>query len=176
MKTHKFHWSRLVGCICLAAGMGFAASTGLADEDRYASENKAQEVRPPVLDQPWKFDGPKRVDISEIRRLSVCQAQDVDHLLGMVAKDALVTGKVESIFIPKGRNKVILNFGADFRNCFKVVIDVRDFEKWGTKDAETIGKLFEGRETAVDGLVSLHQKNPQIVVTLPHQLRLVQQP
>ena len=142
-------------------------------DDRFSSDNKAQVVRSPVLAEPIVYDGPKKIQPTDLEGWKVRRAGDLELLKSLIDMDALVMGKVESVFIPSSQNKVILNLGRDFRSCFKVVIDIRDFEKWGTSEPKEIGKMFDGLNIAVDGLVSLHQKLPQIVVTLPHQLRII---
>jgi hypothetical protein len=149
------------------------AHKDLAGDDRYLSDNTAQQVRPPVLQQPREFPGLLQVEMSDLQSDFAVNSQDLSQLSQMISRDTLVIGKVETVFIPKGENKVILNFGSDFRNCFKAVIDQRDFEKWGTKDPQKIRKMFEGQYVAVDGLVTEFQRKPQIAVTLPHQLRMV---
>lgn len=157
----------------LAEAQDTIAQKDLAGDDRYFSDNTAQQVRPPVLQQPSEFPGPLQVEMSDLQSDFAVDSQDLSQLSKMISRDVLVVGKVESVFIPKGENKVILNFGSDFRNCFKAVIDQRDFEKWGTKDPQKIRKMFEGQYVAVDGLVTEFQRKPQIAVTLPHQLRMV---
>lgn len=162
----------LVRCLVVLASSLLLPCSGLAD-DRFESDNQSQEVRSPVLEEKILFDGPRQIQRGEIDGWTVHRSDDLENLRKLMAKDALVLGKVESIYIPSNQNKVILNFGRDFRKCFKAVIDIRDFEKWGTKDPKEIGKMFDGKNVVVDGLVSSHQELPQIVVTLPHQLRLL---
>lgn len=159
--------------LCFFAICVLVSNSLLADDDRFVSENKTTEVRSPVLDQSLPYLNPKRIKKSELSELRAYPASEVKQIASLVNRDAMVIGKVKSVYVPDSQSKVILNMGNDFRECFKVVIDVRDFEKWGTKEPMQIGRLFEGFELAVDGLVSLHQKKPQIVVTLPHQLRVL---
>jgi hypothetical protein len=157
--------------------IGFATacclSPAIGDDTKYESSNQAQSVRSPVLDELPDYSGPERIEYSKLSKQQLLAARNLDQIAKMVGKDATVIGKVESVFIPRGENKVILNFGRDIRNCFKAVIDRRDFFKWATDDPAVIAKMYENQNVAVDGLVVLFQEKPQIAVTLPGQLKLV---
>ncbi len=77
-----------------------------------------------------------------------------------------------STYVPQGGSPVILNFGDDYRNCFKVVIYRRNHDHWGS-DAAGIAALYGGAELLVEGTVSLYEGMPQIEVIAPTQVRRV---
>lgn len=145
----------------------------LGDDTRYESSNQARSVRPPVLDDLPDFSGPERIEYAELSKQQMIAARNMDQIAKLVGRDATIVGKVESTFIPRGDNRVILNFGRNIRDCFKVAIDRRDFFKWGTEDPEVIAKMYDKQNVAVDGLIVTFQEKPQIAVTLPGQLKLV---
>lgn len=150
-----------------------AAVLAQPDEDRFESENTATSVRPPVLEETRPFDVPFAIKRSELNEASVIPADDLPALSRLENHDVTVLGRVESVYIPREESLLILNFGSDHRNCFKAIIDRRNFYKFGTDDPRRIGRMYEKRMIAIDGLLSYHQRLPQIVVTLPHQLKVV---
>lgn len=155
-------------------GLGLALGSSRGDDDRFESDNKAQTVRPPVLTEGKKLDLPFRIKPEDLEGQTTVRAENVRQIEREIGNDLLVVGTVDSVYVPKGGTKLILNFGKDFCNCFKVVIDDSDYRKWGTKQPDAIGKMYEGKRVAVGGLVSEFQKKPQIVVTLPHQLTVIE--
>ena len=148
---------------------------GAADpaDDRFDSENKAQSVRPPVLAQGSAAKLPYTMTRADLTGQKTVSAESLSTLNSMEGTDALVIGTVASVFVPKGGTKLILNLGRDYRKCFKVVIDIRDFPRWGTKKAEDIGKMYDKKPVAVGGVVSLYQGSPQILATLPSQITVI---
>lgn len=159
----------LAACLFLA----FTTVLAGADDNKFESENKSQSVRPPVLAGGKPFAVPITIREADLDGQTVILAAEVKKLTDLQGKDVLVVGTVASTYIPKGNTKVILNFGKDFRNCFKAVIDDGDYKKWGTKDATAIAKLYDGKKIAVGGVVSLYQEKPQVLATLPHQLSVI---
>jgi hypothetical protein len=151
----------------------FFVAPVFADDDKYQSSNRAITVRPPVTEEPTKYSGPERIEYAKLQKGPLTPARNTEQLAKSVGRDSNVIGKVESVFIPRGENLVILNFGRDTRNCFKVVINRRDFFKWGTDDPAVIGKMYENQNVAAEGLIVLYQEKPQIAATLPGQLKLV---
>jgi len=161
----------LLGCFTWTLLLVPAAAQ--QDDDRFESDNQATTVRSPVLDLPAPFDVPFKIKRSELADLNPIAAADLSALSRMENKDAMVLGRVESVYIPAGNNLLILNFGSDHRQCFKVVIDRRNFSKFGSDDPRRIGRIYDKKTVAVDGLVSYNQRLPQMVVTLPQQLKIV---
>ncbi|MGL6095621.1 MAG: hypothetical protein ACRC7O_07485 [Fimbriiglobus sp.] len=146
-----------------------------ADDDRFDSENKAQTVRPPVLAGGKPFTVPFTIAAADLDGQTTVAASNVKAITELEGKDALIVGTVVKAFVPKGGTKVILNFGKDYKTCFNAVIDDADYKKWGKKkeSAEEIGKMYAGKRVAVGGVVSRYQDNPQVLVTLPHQLSVI---
>jgi DNA/RNA endonuclease YhcR with UshA esterase domain len=64
------------------------------------------------------------------------------------------------------------NYKAD--NNFTVVIHGIDSD--GTKDANELPAIYEGKTIQVTGLVTLYQGRPQIVAADKSQVRIVSQP
>ncbi len=155
----------------LAAVLALPAA---ADDDRFDSENKAQTVRPPVLAGGKPFAVPVTIAADDLDGQTTVPAADVKAIAALEGKDALIVGTVASVYVPKGGTKLILNFGKDYKNAFKAVVDDGDYKKWGTKKAEDIGKMYDGKRVAVGGVVTLYQDKPQVLVTLPHQLSVIQ--
>lgn len=143
-------------------------------DDKFDSENKAQTARPKsVLKDAQKPDLPFKVTSEELKGQALTPATDVKPLAGREGKDALVDGTVVSSFVPKGNKILLLNFGKDHNKCFKVLISSTDFAKWGTKKPDEIAKMYEGKRVVVGGWVSLYSELPQIQVTLPSQMSVV---
>lgn len=155
--------------VLLAGGVAIAQQ----DVDRFESDNKATSVRPPVLEQTRPFNVPFTIKRSELDESSIIATDNLSALSRLENHDVMVLGRVESVFIPSEGNLIVLNFGSDHRSCFKAVIDPRNFHKFGTDDPHRIGRMYENRTIALDGLLSYYQRLPQIVVTLPHQLKIV---
>jgi hypothetical protein len=167
--------SRLVTGIFLCCWLGLNPLSQ-ADDLRFQSDNRSTEVRPPVLDELPPLWRPQAVAYSELSGQPILAARKLDEIIELVGNQASIVGKVASVYIPEGGNIVILNFGRDFRNCFKVVIDRRDYVRWGTEDARVIADLYEDQNLVVDGLIVLYKEKPQIAATLPNQIRIVRQP
>lgn len=158
----------------LLAGSTLAAQSPSSD-DKFDSENKAQTTRPKsVLKDAQRPDLPYKMSPDDLKGQTVTPATDVKGLADRDGKDALVDGTVASTFVPKGNKMLLLNLGKDYKTCFKVLIDDGDFAKWGTKKPEEIAKMYEGKRVVVGGWVSLYQDLPQIRVTLPSQLSVVE--
>jgi hypothetical protein len=148
---------------------------GAADpaDDRFDSENKAQSVRPPVLALGESAKLPYTMTRADLSGQKTVSADSLRELTGLEGKDVLVTGTVASVYIPKGGTKLILNLGRDYRKCFKVVVDIRDFPRWGSKKAEDIGKMYDKKTVAVGGIISMYQGSPQILASLPSQITVI---
>jgi hypothetical protein len=160
--------------LLLLIGSTLAAQSPSSD-DKFDSENKAQTTRPKsVLKDAQRPDLPYKMSPDDLKGQTVTPAAEVKTLTGRDGKDALVDGTVASTFVPKGGKMLLLNLGKDYKNCFKVLIDDGDFAKWGTKKPEEIAKMYEGKRVVVGGWVSLYQDLPQIRVTLPSQLSVVE--
>ncbi|HMO12730.1 MAG TPA: hypothetical protein PKD64_15950 [Pirellulaceae bacterium] len=162
-----------VTLLCLTSLQAVAWQENTIDEDRYTSLNKVRTVHKPALEAKSPFNVPTRIRRNDLKNVAIIPSEDLRQLIEQDGKDGAVLGPVASVYIPRGGNKVILNFGNDHRVCFKAVIDIRDFFKWGTEDPSKIASLYEGSIVVTDGLISIHQELPQILVTLPHQLKIV---
>jgi len=85
-----------------------------------------------------------------------------------VGEEATVTGKVLSIGTSKQGN-VYINFGDAFpRQTFSGVIRAKDLQKVGDP------KKFDGHAVAVTGKIELYNGKPQIVITAPAQIKVVE--
>ncbi|MBX3417279.1 MAG: hypothetical protein KF851_06720 [Pirellulaceae bacterium] len=171
---HTFIYKIVCSLMMCSLGLSLTAQEKAKDvDDRFDSANQATKVSPPALSQKAPFDVPFRVRYSDLDESELLPASNLVRLAEMENRDTTVVGTVDSAFIPRGNNKVILNFSKDHRNCFKAVIDIRDFEKWGTNDPQQIGRLYEGKTLAVSGLLTMFQEKPQILIGLPHQLPII---
>ncbi len=154
-------------------GFGQDEAKQIDPDERFVSANTSRKIHPPALSKKKPFELPIKIKFSELDQAEILPASNVSRLLEMVNRDTTVIGTVHSVYIPRGKNKVILNFDKDHRNCFKAVIDIRDFEKWGTTDPQQIGSLYEGKTVAVGGLLTVFEEKPQIAIGLPHQLPII---
>ncbi len=160
--------------LALAAPLLAQSPASNSSDDKYDSENKAQTARPKsVLKEALRPDLPFKLTPDDLQGQTVTPATDLKALTDREGKDVLVDGTVVSSFVPKGNRMLLLNLGKDYRKCFKVLISSSDFGKWGTKKPEEIAKMYEGKRVVVGGWVSLYQEQPQIAVTLPSQLLVV---
>ncbi len=169
-----FSLSSLFALICLL-GFPLVLMAQQRDEDSFDSDNKATEVRKPVPGAKLEmFKVPYKIKLKDLEEKKAIQFDDVSGLKSSLYKDALVTGKVESVFITKANDKAILNLGKDSRQCFKVVIDQDDFPKFGSSSPKRIEQLYRNKQIAVSGLLTEHNQLPQIMVSLPHQIEIVE--
>ncbi|HMP17384.1 MAG TPA: hypothetical protein PKD72_10200 [Gemmatales bacterium] len=142
------------------------------EDEKFDSENQASGVRAPADDFFRDM-----ISNTNARRSSPAReeynAEDVKKIASMKDKEISVRGKVHEVFVPSSGSVAILNFGKDNRKCFKAVIYKSDFEKFDG-GADGIKKKFTGKVVAVEGKVSIYEKDklPQIIVKTPSQISL----
>ena len=137
----------------------------------YTTENTATEVRPEggeaaAFELPTVSAGELRDDI-----LPAADTADLKRRYGQVRS---VRGKVASVYIAGPEGPVILNFDRDFRNAFQAVIFGDAFPKWAGNSPEEIGALYDGKEVVVDGIVTEYRNMPQVKLSHPWQVRVVE--
>lgn len=160
--------------VCAAVAMG----TCLVADDEFKSENDAKSVRGPdgKFTQVKSKDNPKAEKTEKTEKTvpkekgDAVAAEDVAKLKELDGKQATVQGKVFEVFLPKSGSVAILNFGKDHKTCFKVAIFKANFEKFGGTDE--IAKSYQGKTVTVEGQVKLYQGQPEIVATVPSQLKV----
>jgi hypothetical protein len=147
-----------------------------ADDDKFVSENQAKSVRPAKPREerrPSKRSGDdKKKDDSKKdgTKREVLSADDVKKIAAEKGKDRAVRGKVHEVFVNSSASVVNLNFGPDFKTCFKAVVFQRNFDKWeGGVDAL---KKLQGKTVVVEGVISEYRNTPQIVLNVPSQLKV----
>lgn len=97
--------------------------------------------------------------------VSVISWQDVEDRIGMVAR---VRGQIVST---KNTGKAAyLNFHADWKTHLSVVIFSADFPRFGGDPAT----LFKDKEVIVTGRVKQYQGRPEIIVSSPEQIEIIQ--
>lgn len=155
-----------------------------ADEG-FESENKSKGVKPPKVPPPAlsasrdddKKDEdkkPERDNKKEDKKDSkkgdkTLDASDIDALKEQEDKDVTVSGKVYEVYVNPNKTVAILNFGSNHRKCFKAVIFERNFEKF---DGGLNGiKGYKGKTVKVSGKIGLRDEMPQIIVTVPSQIK-----
>jgi endonuclease/exonuclease/phosphatase family metal-dependent hydrolase len=84
-----------------------------------------------------------------------------------VGKRALVFGEV--VDVGGTPNIQFINFSKTDRNAFKLVIQSRNFEKFPA----SLSDAYLGKKVVADGFVTLYNGNPQIVLTRPEQIQVV---
>ena len=139
----------------------------------YETENAAADVRPEGGDPAATFT-PPTVAATELVRETVLPAADVADLRRRVGEVRSVRGTVASVYVAGPNGPVILNFDADFRRAFQAVIFKENFAKWNDRPAEEIGPLYEDREVVVDGIITEYRDLPQIKLSHPWQVRVVE--
>lgn len=156
---------------CLATSLLLGAGAVRADDlPEFDSENTATTVREPVAGAASELLGV--VSRAELEELEFTPSAEVARLIALEGETVRVHGTVQSTYIPDGGSPVILNFGDDYRTCFKVVIYRRNHDHWAS-DAAEIAALYDGVELLVEGTVSLYDDLPQIEVVAPTQARRV---
>src|SRR5207249_9273049 len=115
-------WLTLALCLGLIAG----SAAAIPPDEGYESENAHKGVRPakPLLSFQDKKDDKKKDDDKSI------SDDEVEKLKKMDGKEVTVSGKVHEVFINKGKTAAMLNFGSDFKKCFKAVIYASNWSKW----------------------------------------------
>lgn len=140
------------------------------DDDKYVSENQAKSVRPAKTRderRPSTRGDDKKKNDSKKETLS---AEDVKKIRDEKGKDRAVRGKVHEVYVNNNKTVVNLNFGPDFKTCFKAVVFQRNFDKWeGGIDAL---KKLQGKTVVVEGVIGEFRDTPQIVLNVPSQLKV----
>lgn len=168
--------TRILLAVCAAVAMG----TCLVADDEFKSENDAKSLRGPdgKFTQVKSKDNPKAEKAEKAEKEKTAPkdkgdaiaADDVAKLKELDGKQATVKGKVVEVFVPKTGSVAILNFGKDHKTCFKVAIFKANFEKFGGVDEIT--KNYQGKVVRVEGQVKMYQGQPEIVATVPSQLKV----
>jgi hypothetical protein len=140
-----------------------------ADDEKFVSENKAKSVRPSTRAAAKTAVKEKEAEPKKVAGEPL-SADKVEEIAALKGKEAAVRGKVHQVFVPNSGAFAILNFGPDYKTCFQVKIDSRNFEKF--EGIDSIKKNFAGKEVTVEGTVTLYRKLPQIVVTVPSQIKM----
>ncbi|MGL4465515.1 MAG: hypothetical protein ACRC1K_25475 [Planctomycetia bacterium] len=157
-------------------------SIGAPPEDElFESENRTN-LKGGPKSSTTKDDAPKapakkpaKRGAQTVKRVEVKEAFDAADAAEIRAKEgasAVVKGKVTSVFMPKSNALLVLNFSKD-RAGFKVAIFSKSFDKW-EGGADGIKRLVQGKVLAVDGIVTLYEGAPQIIVSVPSQLKVVE--
>src|SRR5262245_15985507 len=168
--------SKLLGLVLIAA----VAAVACAD-DEPRSENQAKTVRKadgsftkvPEKKEDKGKDSPQPNGAKPgggKEATATIDASEMAKLKELVGKEAVVKGKVHEVFVPASGNVAVLNLGPDFKTCFKVAIFKANFGKFGGLDE--IKKQFKDKKVQVEGKVELYREQPQIVVTVPSQLKV----
>jgi hypothetical protein len=99
-------------------------------------------------------------------------AKDVRALSAEEGKRVRVRGKVYSTHQAKSGKVFTLNFGPNWKTCFKVAIFQNSFGKWenGVKDIKT---MYEGKTVVVEGEVKMYQGIPEVIVNVPSQVQVL---
>lgn len=100
----------------------------------------------------------------------VLNAMDTGILLGNQKKWAVVRGRVFDVFEAKSGKVVNLNFGPDYKNCFKAVIFQGAFTKW--QGGVNYLRTLNGRQVSVEGSIEEYKGLPQIIINSPSQIRI----
>ncbi len=158
--------------------LSFGVIWAAEEDDRIRSENTAKSVRPALREAPKKAkakeaDKPAAAKPEEKAddKGEAIPADATDKIKAMEGKEAAIVGKV-SAFRVSGSGKVgTISFGNIGRGAFTVAIFSRSFDKW-EGGPEGI-KKYEGKTIRVEGKVSLYQGNPQIIVNVPSQIKVL---
>lgn len=100
----------------------------------------------------------------------VLDALDVQAIKGNIKKWAMIHGKVYDVFEAKSGKVINLNFGPNYKSCFKAVIFQSAFEKW--PDGKAYFKNLVGKQIAIEGAIDEYSGMPQIVINSPTQIRI----
>lgn len=162
-------FQRIAPCLVVSLLFG-AGGVGADDLPEFDSENSATSVRELVAGTTNGLLG--SITRAAIEELETTPSTEVAQLIAIEGETVRVHGTAMSTYVPQGGSPVILNFGDDFRTCFKVVIYRRNHDHWGS-DAAGIAALYDGADLLVEGTVSLYEGMPQIEVIAPTQVRRV---
>lgn len=166
--------------LCLVVIIGAC----LVASDEIKSENEAKSLRAPdgkftqfkgkdtpkTEKTPAKEKSPEAEKNALKEKTEVISADDVTKLKELDGKQVTVKGKVVEVFLPKSGSVAIMNFGKDHKTCFKVAIFKANFEKFGGVDE--IKKKYEGKILTVDGQCKMYQGTPEVIATVPSQIRV----
>lgn len=95
-------------------------------------------------------------------------ATDLAGAKKQVGKTAAFVGTVDRAFAPKGNGLVLLNFAKDYKTAVTAVVRTEDFAKFPNL------KALEGKKVLVSGKVEEYKGRPEVVLTAPTQVKVVQ--
>lgn len=95
-------------------------------------------------------------------------AADLKTAAGLAGKERTFRGRVNRLFKSKSGSVSILNFAADYRKAIVAVVYRKDHARFPPLD-----KLV-GRDILVRGKISLYEGRPQVVLTDPGQVSLIE--
>src|SRR5688572_13237887 len=96
------------------------------------------------------------------------EAKDLATVKKLVNKEAALKGTVDKVFASRGNSIVILNFAKNYKDAASVVLKPENYAKF--PNMETL----KDKTILVTGKVNLFREQPQIELTKPDQLKIVQ--
>ena len=96
------------------------------------------------------------------------KAKDLAGAQKLLGKEGAFEGTVTKVYTPKKNTIVILNFAPSFRDALTAVVKPESYENF--PDLRTLEK----KRVLVSGKLEVYQGRPQIVLTKPEQVRIVQ--
>lgn len=96
-------------------------------------------------------------------------ATALEAIRKLMDTDGVIIGTVTDVFLPRSNNLVLLNFADDHRKAISIAVKSRNFGKF-----PDIRKL-SGKRVLVTGRITEYRNNPQIEISKPEQLRIVQE-
>lgn len=100
----------------------------------------------------------------------VREALHATDLLGFkdkVGKEVTISGKVESVFVPKSKSVKLINFAMSYKDAITVVVKAVHFAGLPSITA------LKGKRVVVTGTCSMYQGRPQLELELVKQLSVI---
>jgi hypothetical protein len=95
-------------------------------------------------------------------------ARDLEEAKKRIGKSGAFTGKVVKVFAPKSNSIVILNFAESYKDALTAVLRAPGFSRFPNMEE------LKGKKVLVTGTFSEFKGAPQIVLTQPSQVRIVE--
>jgi hypothetical protein len=96
------------------------------------------------------------------------EAHDFTKAKEQIDKKGALRGTVTKIFEPRGNSMAIINFDAKYQSALTAVVRKADFSKFPDL------KKLVGKSVVISGKFIEYQGRPEIILTNPEQLKLVE--
>jgi hypothetical protein len=107
--------------------------------------------------------------------LPTIDSADMDKLTSNIGTKAIVEGTITSTFLSPARTYMVINFG-EGPNCFHVFVPPTSYPKLNARFGGSVHTALRGKLVRTTGTIIIYHELPEIVITDPAQIELVNTP